>query len=92
MADETEGRIHDQEAEEDETSTDENASDGKRSAKGDREDREQRQAEFEKFAEEQEREADPYEEPAPELGRATQGLRSSRRRFRRGQPLQVAHG
>ena len=36
--------------------------------KTDREDREQRQAEFERFAEEQERDSEPYEEPAPDLG------------------------
>ena len=75
---EDESRIHDQEQDE----TDDNVADTdvegadtgepqdgtQSSAKSDREEREQKQAEFEKFAEEQERESEPYEEPAPDLG------------------------
>jgi phospholipid/cholesterol/gamma-HCH transport system ATP-binding protein len=68
-----ERRIHDQEQDETDDNVDDTDVEGAdtgepQSAAQDRSDREQKQREFEKFAEQQDREAEPYEEPAPELG------------------------
>jgi phospholipid/cholesterol/gamma-HCH transport system ATP-binding protein len=64
LSDDEERRIHDQEAEEEQDS----APAGRASAADDRTEREEKQAEFERFAAEQEHETEPYEEPAPDLG------------------------